>query len=78
MMSFVEETLSDKRSISEASRIVGKAEKSRGLWINRVTVNIRMASANENARPTSRTQAGMGRIIIMITVMRARARRIVG
>ena len=40
MISFVDETLSDNRSIREASRIVGKDEKSSGLSINSVMVKI--------------------------------------
>ena len=54
------ETFSDKRSISEASRIVGKAEKSSGRSMNSVTVSIRIASAKDRARPRSSTQAGTG------------------
>ena len=78
MMSLVDETLSDSRSISEASRIVGKVEKSSGRSMKRVIVNIRIASAKEAARPTSSTQAGIGRIIMMITAISASARSTVG
>ena len=78
MISLVDETFSDSRSISEASSTVGKAEKSSGRSMNSVTVNIRIASANEAARPTSSTQAGIGRIIITMTAISASASRTVG
>jgi hypothetical protein len=78
MISFVDETLSDSRRTSDASRIVGKAEKSSGRWMKSVTVNIRIASAKEAARPTSSTQAGIGRIIMTMTAISASASRIVG
>ena len=78
MMSLVEETLSDRRSISDASRIVGKDEKSSGRWMKRVMVKIRMAIAKEAASPMSRIQAGIGRIIIAMTAISAIARRTVG
>ena len=58
--------------------MVGKAEKSSGRSMNSVTVNIRIASAKDSARPRSSTQAGMGRTIIMITAISASASRIVG
>ncbi len=78
MMSLVEETLSDRRSISEASRIVGKEEKSSGRWMKRVMVKIRIAMAKEAARPRSSTQAGIGRIIMAMTAMSAMASSTVG
>ena len=78
MISLVEETLSESRSMSEASRTVGKAEKSSGLSIKSVTVKIRIARENDPARPTSSTQAGIGRIIITMTAIRASARSTVG
>ena len=58
--------------------MVGKAENSSGLWMNKVTVNIRIASANDVANPISSTQAGIGRIIMTITAISASANRIVG
>ncbi len=78
MISFVEDTFSDSRNIRDASRIVGKDEKSSGRSMNRVSVKIKMARAKEVARPTSNTQAGMGRIIMTMTVISARASRTVG
>src|SRR6056297_3594890 len=78
MMSFVELMFSDRRSIKDASRIVGKAEKSKGRSTKSVTVKIRIASANEVANPISRTKAGTGRIIITMTAMSATARATVG
>ena len=77
-MSLVEETFSESRSISEARRSVGKAEKSRGLSMNKVTVKIRIAKQNENARPRSSAHDGIGRIIIKITVIKATASKMVG
>ena len=78
MISLVEETLSESRSISEASRIVGKEEKSSGRWMKRVMVKIRMAMAKEAASPRSRIQAGIGRIIMAMTAISAMARSTVG
>ena len=78
MISLVEETLSDSRSISEASRIVGKAEKSSGRWMKRVMVKIRMAMAKEAASPMSRIQAGIGRTIMAMTAISAIASSTVG
>ena len=78
MMSLVEETLSESRSISEASRIVGKDEKSSGRWMKRVMVKMRMAMAKEAASPRSRIQAGIGRIIMAMTAISAMARSTVG
>ena len=78
MMSFVDDTFSESRSISEARRIVGKAEKSRGREIKSVTVKIKMANPKDMARPMSKTQAGIGRIIMTITAIKAIARRTVG
>jgi hypothetical protein len=51
MISLVDETLSDSRSISEASSTVGKIEKSSGRSMNSVTVNIRIASAKDSGQP---------------------------
>ena len=58
--------------------MVGKAEKSSGRSMKSVTVKIRMARANDAARPISSIQAGIGRIIIVITAISASARRTVG
>ena len=78
MMSFVEETFSDSRNIREASRIVGKDEKSSGLSMNSVMVKIRIARPKEAARPTSSTQDGIGRIIITMIAINASASSTVG
>ena len=78
MMSFVEVTLSESRNISVARRIVGKAEKSSGRSMNKVTVKIRIARAKEVARPMSRIQEGTGRIIIAMTAISASASMMVG
>ena len=78
MMSLVEETLSERRSISEARSTVGKAEKSSGRWMKRVMVKMRMAMAKDAASPRSRIQAGIGRIIMAITAISAMARSTVG
>ena len=78
MINLVEDTFSDSRNMSEASRIVGNAEKSRGRSMKSVIVKIRIASAKEAARPISRTQAGIGRIIITMTAMSASASSTVG
>ena len=78
MMSLVDDTFSDRRSIREASRIVGNAEKSSGRSMNKVTVKIRMASAKDAARPVSRIHAGIGKIIMTMIAINATARRIVG
>ena len=78
MMSLVELTLSDSRSISEASRIVGKDEKSSGRLMKSVTVEIRMAMAKDAARPRSSTKAGIGRIIMTMTAISAMASSTVG
>ena len=64
--------------MSEAKRIVGKEEKSKGRSMNSVTVKIKMASAKLAARPTSSTIAGIGRIIMTMIAIRARASRTVG
>jgi flagellar M-ring protein FliF len=56
MISFVDETLSERRSIRDASNTVGKAEKSNGRSMNSVTVKIRIASANETESPRSEVQ----------------------
>ena len=57
--------------MSEAKRTVGNAEKSSGRSTNKVTVKIRMAKENEAARPMSRTHAGIGRIIMTMTAIKA-------
>ena len=46
--------------------------------MNSVLVKIRIASPKEAARPTSSTQAGIGRIIITITASSASAISTVG
>jgi hypothetical protein len=58
--------------------MVGNDEKSSGLSMKSVIVNMSMASAKDVARPTSSTQAGIGRIIMTIIAMSAIASRIVG
>jgi len=78
MIRRVDETFSDRRSIRDASRTVGKMEKSSGRSMNSVMVNIRIASANEAARPMSSSQGGIGSTIITITAIRASASRTVG
>ena len=60
MISLVEDTFSDSRSIKEAKRMVGKAENSSGRSMNSVTVNIKIAKAKDKASPISSTQAGTG------------------
>ena len=78
MISFVDETLSESRSIRDASRMVGKAEKSSGRSMNSVTVKIRIARANEIERPRSSIQAGIGRTIMTMIAISANASRTVG
>ena len=78
IISLVEETFKDSRSIKDASKSVGKAEKSKGLSINNVTVKIKIAKQNEKAKPKSRAQDGMGKIIIKMTVIKATASKMVG
>jgi len=78
IISFVEDTFSDRRSTRDARRIVGNAENSKGRWINSVTVKIRIASEKDKARPTSRRNAGTGKIIMTIMAMSAKASKIVG
>ena len=78
MISFVDETFSDNRNISDASSTVGKAEKSRGRSMNRVTVKISIASAKEAARPMSKIHAGIGRIIMTMIAISAMASSTVG
>ena len=75
IISFVDDMLSERRNISEAKRIVGKAEKSSGLSMNNVTVKIRIAKAKDAARPTSKTHAGTGKIIMTMIAMSAIASR---
>ena len=77
-MSLVDDTFSDSRSISDASSIVGKAEKSKGRSINSVIVNISIASAKEAARPTSNIHGGIGKIIMTMIIIKATARSTVG
>lgn len=43
-----------------------------------VTVKIKIASPKDAARPTSRTQDGIGNIIMTMTAMRANAINMVG
>ena len=64
--------------MSDASKIVGNDEKSNGFSIKSVTVKIKIAKAKDAANPTSRTQAGMGKIIMTMTAINAMANRIVG
>ena len=78
MISLVEDTFNESRSINDARSSVGNDEKSKGLSINNVTVKIKMAEQNENARPKSSTHDGIGRIIIKITVINTIASKIVG
>ena len=78
MISLVDDTFSDRRSISEASRMVGKEEKSSGFSIKSVMVKIRIANPKEAASPTSSTQEGTGRIIITMIAIRASANSTVG
>ena len=78
MMSLVDETLSDRRNIRDASKIVGNAEKSNGHSMKRVIVNINIARAKDTAKPMSRTHAGIGRIIITIITISAKAKSTVG
>lgn len=58
--------------------MVGNEEKSNGRSMNNVIVKIRIASAKDAASPTSKTQDGMGKIIIKITDISATANKIVG
>ena len=74
----ITEILNESRSIKDVSKMVGKAEKSRGRWIKRVIVNIKIARENDAARPMSNTIAGIGRIIMTIIAIKANAKRIVG
>ena len=78
MINFVDEMLRESLSIKDASKIVGNAEKSSGRSINKVTVKIRIAKANDTASPVSNTHAGIGKIIITMTPMSAIASKIVG
>ena len=78
IISLVDETFSDRRSIKDASRTVGKAEKSNGRSMKSVTVNIKIASAKEAAKPMSSTQAGIGKIIMTMIAIRANASNVVG
>ena len=78
MISFVDDTFSDRRSINAPSRMVGKALKSSGRSMNSVTVKIRIASAKDTASPISSSHEGIGRTIMMITAMSASASSTVG
>ena len=73
MMSLVDDTFRESRSIRDARRMVGKAEKSSGRSMNNVTVKISIARPNEAASPTSKTHAGTGNIIMTMTAIKARA-----
>jgi hypothetical protein len=78
IISLVDDTFSERRSINDAKRIVGNAENSNGRSIKRVTVKIKIASENDAARPTSRTQDGIGRTIITIMPISEIASKTVG
>ena len=78
MISLVEETFSESRSIREASRTVGNDEKSSGRSMKSVTVKIRIARPKDAASPTSTMKLGTGRIIITMIAISASAKRIVG
>ncbi len=78
MISLVEETFSDSRSIRLASSTVGKAEKSSGRWMKSVMVKIRIASAKEQASPMSSTHEGIGSTIMAMTAISAIASSTVG
>ncbi|KCZ92239.1 hypothetical protein HJO_09394 [Hyphomonas johnsonii MHS-2] len=78
MISFVEETLSASRRIRDASRTLGKEEKSSGRSINTAVAKIRIAKANDSVRPISITHDGTGRIITRMTTMRPMASKEVG
>ena len=78
MISLVDDTFSDRRSMSDASRIVGNAEKSSGRSMKSVTVKINIASANDAASPASRTQEGIGKIIMAMIAINAIASKTVG
>ena len=53
--------LSASRSSVAISRMVGKAEKSSGRWIQSATIRISTEKAMEKARPMSSTRVGSGR-----------------
>jgi hypothetical protein len=78
IINFVDETLSERRNIKDASKIVGKEEKSSGFSIKSVTVNISIANAKDIAKPMSKTQEGIGNTIMVIIDINATASRIVG
>ena len=78
MISLVDDTFNESRSINDARSSVGNDEKSKGLSINNVTVKIKIAEQNEKAKPRSSTQEGIGRIIIKITVINIMASNMVG
>ena len=77
-MSFVEEIFNESRNIKAARSTVGKAEKSNGRSTKIVTVKMRMANENDAAKPMSRTQAGIGRIIMTMIAISAMVSKIVG
>ena len=64
--------------INDANNIVGNAEKSSGRSMNNVTVNINRARPNDVANPMSKTHAGIGKIIMTMIAISAKASRIVG
>ena len=70
--------MSERRSISDARSTLGKAEKSSGLSMKSVTVKTSIANANETVRPRSRMIAGIGKIIITMIAISAKASRTVG
>lgn len=78
IISLVEEIFKESRSIKDASKIVGKAEKSKGRSIKSVIVKMRIARANETARPKSKIQAGTGSTIITMMTISAAAKKMVG
>jgi hypothetical protein len=51
----------DSRNIVATSKMVGKAEKSSGLWIQSATIKIKTDRAMDRARPRSIRIAGIGR-----------------
>jgi hypothetical protein len=78
IINLVEETFSDNRSIKDANKIVGNAEKSNGRFRNKVTVKIKIAIAKDAAKPISSTQDGIGKIIITMIAISASASKTVG
>ena len=70
--------MSDKRNTNVASNTVGNDENSNGDFEKRVTVKISAARENDAAKPMSKSQDGMGNIIITITTINATVNTIVG